>query len=87
LEQVQSSEAERNIFRRYNVVPDTTTVTRSIEAEKDRFRATDIPGFEGSTGEGFYIQREPVFGDIANVYWRITFVLHAAIILFVLLSY
>jgi hypothetical protein len=57
-----------NIFRRYNVAPGTAVVTRSIDAEKDRFGATDIPGFEGSTGEGLYIQREPVFGDIANVY-------------------
>ena len=76
-----------SIFRRYNRAPDTAVVTRTFPTAKDRFGATDILNFEGSDGEGFYNRREPVSTDIAKVYWRITFVLYAAIILFVLLSY
>jgi hypothetical protein len=76
-----------NIFRRYNRAPGTAVVTRAIATAKDRFGATDILNFEGSDGEGFYNRREPVSANIAKMYWRITFVLYAAIILFVLLSY
>ena len=76
-----------SIFRRYNRAPDRAIVTRTLPTARDRFGATDILSFEGSDGEGFYNRREPVSTDIAKVYWRITFVLYAAIILFVLLSY
>ena len=76
-----------SIFRRYNRAPDRAIVTRTLPTARDRFGATDILNFEGSDGEGFYNRREPVSTDIAKVYWRITFVLYAAIILFVLLSY